>query len=53
MLFRFLLTQCSKSEPFSCLHEVDHVTNYRKRPLLLNFVPQIAQADESVLNLKK
>ena len=31
MLFQFLLTKFSNSEPASCLHKVDHVTNYCKK----------------------
>ena len=34
MLFQFLLSKVSKSELFSCLQKVDHVTNYCKRPIL-------------------
>ena len=34
MLFQFQLSQLSKSELFSCLQKVDHVTNYCKRPRL-------------------
>ena len=33
MLFQFMLTKFSKSERFSCLQKVDHVTNYCKRPI--------------------
>ena len=32
MLFQFLLTKFSKSELFSCLQKVVHMTNYCKRP---------------------
>ena len=32
MLFQFQLAKSSKSEGFSCLQKVDHVTNYCKRP---------------------
>ena len=35
MLFQFTLTKFSKSELFSCLQKVDHVTNYCKRPISL------------------
>ena len=31
MLLQFLLTKFSKSEPVSCLHKVNHVTNYCKK----------------------
>ena len=33
MLFQLLLTNVSKSELFSCLQKVDHVTNYCKKIL--------------------
>ena len=33
MLFQFMLPKLSKSERFSCLQKVDHVTNYCKRPI--------------------
>ena len=33
MLFHFVPTKCSKSELFSGLQKVDHVTNYCKRPI--------------------
>ena len=37
MLFQLVQTKCFKSELFSCLPKVDHVINYRKRPVhLLN-----------------
>ena len=37
MLFQFMLPKLSKSERFSCLQKVDHVTNYCKRPISLIF----------------
>ena len=33
MLFQLKLTKFSKSELFSCLNKIDHVTNYYKRPI--------------------
>ena len=37
MLFQFMITKFSKSELFSRLQKVDHVTNYCKRPISLIF----------------
>ena len=33
MLFKFLLTEFSKSKILSCSQKLDHVTNYYKRPI--------------------
>ena len=34
MLFQFLLTNVFKSELFSFLQKVDHVTNYCEKPIM-------------------
>ena len=33
ILFKLKLTKFSKSKLFSCLHKIDHVTNYYKSPI--------------------
>ena len=43
MLFHFVLTKCSKSELFSGLQKVDHVTNYSIRPI--RHVPEVFSKD--------